>query len=296
MNLGSKNFMMLFLQLLLIVFISMLFSLLISAGIMALFDSNNMVVMKSVQGIVQIFTFMLPAIFFLKINKVEIKSFLGFDVKLPWKITLLSFLLFAAVIPMVDWLMIVNDGFVFPEWMSGFEARMQSMQKMNEELIIKFLSVNNIGALLFNIFIIALIPAIGEELIFRGVLQKLLVNKMRSAHLAIIITSVIFSALHFEFYAFLPRIILGMVLGYTFYYTGNIIIPMLIHFINNAVSVVTYYYHFNYINNGEPLDTLNTSSYSNIYYALISLAVSAVILYLIIRQFKNNNQTKILDE
>jgi membrane protease YdiL (CAAX protease family) len=261
---------------------------LISGGIMFLFDSSNLNVMKIIQGFSQIFTFMLPPIIFLKINKVNIKDFLGVNIKLSWKIILLSIILLFAALPFTDWLILENGKLSLPDSMWKIEKWMQNSQQMSEEIMTKLLGVNNIGGLFFNILIIAIIPAIGEELLFRGVFQKMLVNNMRNHHLAIIIASIIFSAAHMEFYSFLPRVVLGMILGYTFYYSGNIIIPMIIHFVNNALSISTYYYYFNYINNGEPFDMNTPSEYTNVYIALISLFISIFILYLIKKQSDKN--------
>ncbi|MDL2242112.1 CPBP family intramembrane metalloprotease [Bacteroidales bacterium OttesenSCG-928-K03] len=242
--------------------------------------------MKIIQGITQIFTFMLPPFIFLKINKVDIKYFFGFNIKPSFIIILLSIILFLVAYPMIDWLLMQNSKMILPDWLSGVEEWMQRTQTMNEELMVRLLGVTNIGGLLLNILIIAIIPAIGEELLFRGILQKMLTNKIRNYHWAIIITSIIFSAVHMEFYSFLPRVILGMILGYTFYYTGNIIVPMVIHFVNNTISIVMYYYCFNYVFNGEIFDMNATSEYTNIYFALASLIVTGLVLFLIKRQSK----------
>ena len=102
------------------------------------------------------------------------------------------------------------------------------------------LNVDTIGGLLFNLLIIALIPAIGEELTFRGVLQQGLTRRM-NPHIAILLSSAIFSFIHFQFYGFLPRMFLGMLLGYLFYTSGSLWTSMLMHFINNGCAVVVYY-------------------------------------------------------
>lgn len=271
----------------LIMLISLLLALLVGAGVMLLFDKNNLNVLKIIQGISQIFTFMLPSFIFLKINKIEIKDFWGMNTSLSWKTILISIGLLAAAIPFIDWLVVVNSKLVLPEWMNGIDNWMRNKQVENEEIMTRLLSVNNIGGLLFNILIIAIIPAIGEEFLFRGVLQKMLVNKMRSHHWAIFITSIVFSAAHMEFYSFLPRVILGMILGYTFYYSGSIIVPIILHFLNNTFSITAFYYYYNYIYNGETFDINTSSEYTNIYIACISLAGSLLILYLLKRSITN---------
>ncbi|MFO8053840.1 MAG: CPBP family intramembrane glutamic endopeptidase, partial [Bacteroidales bacterium] len=90
-----------------------------------------------------------------------------------------------------------------------------------------------------------LLPAIGEELLFRGVLQQLLSKLFANVHLGILVTAILFSAIHMQFFGFLPRIVLGLVLGYAFYLSGNIWMPVVIHFVNNAFAVVIAHLYYN---------------------------------------------------
>lgn len=102
------------------------------------------------------------------------------------------------------------------------------------------LKADHLGGLLFNLLIIALIPAVGEELTFRGVLQQGLSRRM-NPHVAIILAAAIFSFIHFQFYGFLPRMFLGILLGYMFYVSGSLWTSILMHFVNNGTAVVLYY-------------------------------------------------------
>ena len=81
----------------------------------------------------------------------------------------------------------------------------------------------------------------GEELTFRGVLQQGLTRRMKSPHVAIILSAAIFSFIHFQFYGFLPRMFLGILLGYMFYITGSLWTSITMHFVNNGTAVVLYY-------------------------------------------------------
>ncbi len=115
------------------------------------------------------------------------------------------------------------------------------MEETTNTAISGILQTQSSWELLMNIIVICLIPALGEELIFRGLLQNRLSKFLNNPHIAIIITSIIFSAIHMQFQGFLPRMILGMVLGYMFYLTGNFWIAVIAHFINNAVQVIGFY-------------------------------------------------------
>ena len=101
----------------------------------------------------------------------------------------------------------------------------------------RFLQADNFGVLLINIALMALLPAMAEELSFRGTLQQILGNK----HIAIWVTAIIFSAIHMQFYGFIPRMLIGALLGYMFVWTGSLWIPVLMHFTNNGLAVLAFY-------------------------------------------------------
>ena len=133
----------------------------------------------------------------------------------------------------------------------------------------KMLNVDTIGGLLFNLVVIALIPAIGEELTFRGVLQQSLTRRM-NPHIAIILSAAIFSFIHFQFYGFLPRMFLGLLMGYMFYITNSLWTSMLMHFVNNGAAVVLYYLS----NKGVIEDAEHFGETSNVWIIVASAAVT----------------------
>lgn len=93
---------------------------------------------------------------------------------------------------------------------------------------------------LFNVFLIALVPAIGEELMFRGILQPLLIRTTRQKHFAIFSIAFLFAFIHFQFSDFIPRFVLGIVYGYIFYFTNNIKYTIILHFLNNFSALILY--------------------------------------------------------
>jgi len=150
--------------------------------------------------------------------------------------------------PLINLLTVWNAGMSLPESMQGLENSMRTMEDQATEMTELFLNVNSIGALLFNILLLAIIPALGEEFVFRGILQKQLQRWTKSGWAAILISAFVFSAFHMQFYGFVPRFILGILLGYVFLRSGKLWLSILIHFINNGMAVIMYYlYHNNYI-------------------------------------------------
>jgi uncharacterized protein len=141
-------------------------------------------------------------------------------------------------LPLVNWLVEVNMLVKFPPSLQGMEAWMKAQEESAAHLTEAFLSSNSIPGFLVNFFMIALIPAIGEEFVFRGVLLRLFREWTKNIHVSVIITALLFSFIHFQFYGFLPRFLMGVLLGYLMYWSGSIWVPVLAHFVNNATAVV----------------------------------------------------------
>lgn len=148
---------------------------------------------------------------------------------------------FIAGMPLINWIIELNQNINLPSFLSEFEFRIQDLESKYEGLTERLLITNNLGQYLFNILMIAALPAIGEELLFRGVFQKLFLEVSRNIHLSIIITAFIFSAVHGQFYGFIPRFLLGLFFGYLMVWSGNIWLSVIAHFINNAIAVTVYY-------------------------------------------------------
>ena len=141
------------------------------------------------------------------------------------------------------------------------------MEDMAAQMMELFVNTDSIVQLFINIFVIAIIPGFCEELMFRGWIQRSLI-KRNNPHVAIWVTAIIFSAIHFQFYGFIPRMILGAILGYAYYYTGTLWASIIMHALNNTVAVVMGFLQFNgYIS--EEIDSVVTM----IPYAVASLAV-----------------------
>ena len=135
-----------------------------------------------------------------------------------------------------------NEQMVLPEAFRDLETTMRTMEDAAMETTALILSVDTIGGLLLNLLVVALLAAVTEELFFRGVLQQLLREWFRSGHAAVWVAAAIFSLIHFQFYGFLPRMLLGALLGYLFLYSRNLWIPILFHFTNNATVILLHYF------------------------------------------------------
>ena len=118
---------------------------------------------------------------------------------------------------------------------------LKNLEDQTTQIMMVMLDMKTIGSLLLTIVMVGLLPGICEEFLFRGALQSQLAKAFKNVHVAIWTTAIIFSAIHFQFFGFLPRMLLGALFGYVLIYTGSIWMPVLAHFINNSVGVLGYY-------------------------------------------------------
>ena len=138
------------------------------------------------------------------------------------------------ITPFIGLLLEWNMMIPFPDWLLSSDGK-------SEAIVEAFLKMSTYWDLLFTLLVVAVVPAIGEELLFRGYLQQSFSKWLSNPHVAIIVTAVLFSAIHLHFQGFFPRFILGVLLGYLFYWSGSLWLPILAHFTNNAQAVIFSY-------------------------------------------------------
>ncbi len=248
------------------------------SGILAnVADPGNVGLLKFFQILQTLGMFILPPILLAYALDNKPYQFLSLD---KWP-TLLMFGVVVAVIlvsgPIIEWTSMLNQHLVLPSWMSSLENWMRSSEDQATEITKAFLATKSMGGLLGNLVIVAVLPALGEELLFRGLLQKLIKKMTGNSHAAIWITAALFSALHLQFFGFLPRLLLGALFGYLLEWSGMLWLPILAHFINNATGVITYFV------TGEGLepDQTKVSLFNNPQFFLA--IVSGVVVWLLLR-------------
>lgn len=220
-------------------------------------NRDGLVGMKWLQLLQSVATFLLPALAGAYLWSNTPMQWLHLDSKPSWQEALAAVVVMLLAIPGINLLSAWNQQMVLPEWMSGIEQWMRMQEDAAAQLTEQFLRVDTVGGLLVNIGLMALLPAVGEELTFRGVVQGMFT---RNRHVAIWATAAIFSFVHMQFYGFLPRMLLGAMFGYMLWWTGSLWVPMLMHFVNNCAAVVVAYLAYNHLEEGraEMLDTIGT--------------------------------------
>mgnify|MGYP003289079785 FL=1 len=230
----------------------------------------------------QIFTFVLPPIIYAMLIKENPKESLGIkNVSYHWFI--IGFVMMYAILPLNNVFAEWNAGLKLPESMSRIEELIKEMYESSAVVLEKLVNVNTFGGFVINLIMIAGLAALGEELLFRSIIQTSLIKICKNAHVGIIIASAIFSFIHFDFYAFIPRLVLGMLLGYMFYYSRSIWVSMFMHFVNNATAVVIYYLN----NIGVTNVDVETFGQTQLLPLLISIALMIILFRLAIKRMKN---------
>ncbi|MFM7813318.1 MAG: type II CAAX prenyl endopeptidase Rce1 family protein [Flavobacteriales bacterium] len=183
----------------------------------------------------------------------------------------MSPLLIISASGLIDWAAMLNEALI-PEgsWLeSVFKPQEQEATKLTERI----LHATDIPW--WTIYLsISIIPAICEEMFFRGLLQPLLSSIYRNHHIGIWITAGIFSLIHFQFYGFLPRLLLGALLGYLMVWSGSLWSSMFAHAVNNATAILV----FNAYGSTNPPDE---SWITSIYTSLGAMLLFGVITYLL---------------
>lgn len=161
---------------------------------------------------------------------------------MQWQTALWAMACIVTAMPAINMLCYLNEQMRLPEWLSGLEQLMRQQEDAARALTERFLQVDGLWQLLLTIVLMAVLPALGEELTFRGLIQGLLSrDSKRVPHVAIWVTAMLFSAVHFQFYGFVPRMLLGAMFGYAVFFSGSLWVPVLMHLTNNTLAVVTYY-------------------------------------------------------
>lgn len=185
-----------------------------------------------------------------------------------------------AALPMISLLAEWNKGMELPSFLASMEEMMRQMEESAMMLTERFLNTSSVGMMFVNLFVMALLPAICEEMMFRGWLQRVL-GKSVNYHTAIWVSAFVFSAIHFQFYGFIPRMLIGAALGYFYYYTGSLWAPIVVHFTNNAAAVVTSFLSYNGYTSVN-FDLLGTGD--TWYLSVASLALCLALLFMLKRR------------
>ena len=197
-----------------------------------------------IQGIVSLGMFIIsPLLFMYFIDKSNLYNFLSSLAPRPLFLVpmVITIILVIVLMPLNSAIIEWNANVKFPEILSSFEQWAAEKELMLKELTNLITDFTSFPQFLLGVLVIAIIPAVGEELVFRGLVQNKLFQVTKNRHIAIWISAFLFSAIHIQFYGFFPRMLLGIIFGYLYLWSGNLLIPIIAHFINNCFTAVIIY-------------------------------------------------------
>lgn len=251
----------------------------------------NIKVLKMVQTVSAIGTFIVPPFILAWLFHHKPFSYLSIDKNPTLGQGLLITSLFLIAVPFINYLGELNSHFHLPAALKAMEDWMKASEEQAARITEAFLIMNSPGDVVVNIFMVALIPAIGEELLFRGIIQNIFSRWLKNHHAAVWLTAILFSAMHMQFYGFIPRLMLGVMLGYLLVWSGNLWWPIIAHFINNAAAVIFTYLYQNKFSTLDP-DQIGIGEGQTMLLTL-SIGTTAFLIYVL---YKEGLKKRLLSE
>ena len=201
------------------------------------FDPENIAMinaMKSMQFFNAIGTFILPPLAFIHLRGKDAVSYFRLKSNLGFRTILVLLLMAWAMIPLANYLGVLNEALPIPESLNFLKLAEEQTLLLTEQ----FLQMDTVLDLIAMLILMGVVAAIGEELLFRGVLQNLLKEWSGSKHLAVWLSAFLFSVIHLQYHAILPRFVLGGFIGYVYLHSGSLRAPILLHFLYNSTLVI----------------------------------------------------------
>ncbi len=222
-----------------------------------------------------LFQLILPAIVTAVVVTRQPADFLAVNRKVNFPVLALAVAALIAATPAMNYIIALNQSMTFPESLSWLEQSMKSMEENAARSISLLQGGSTVGDLIMSVLIIGCLAGFGEELFFRGTFMRLLTTGRVNPHVAIWTVAIVFSAIHLQFYGFVPRTLLGAYFGYILYWSRCLWIPVIVHAVNNILYIV-----FQWISDGDE-NNVAASLGSNGEFLSIAVSVSLTALLLV---------------
>ena len=257
----------------------------IAAGSVLFFEQPlSVTALKWVQFFQSTAMFLLPPLCMAYLWSQEPMKWLKVSEFQSFKFSGIAILLMLVALPAINLLSYWNQQMSLPAFLEPLEQWMKTSEESAKVLTEQFMQATTFGGLIINILLMAVLPALGEELTFRGVLQRLFQGSKvsefqgsRVPHLAIWCSAILFSAIHLQFYGFIPRMLMGALFGYMLVWTGSLWIPILMHFTNNAMAVLLYFVSLRVGWDMEKMDAIGTND--TLWLGVVSMVITIVGVY-----------------
>lgn len=232
-----------------------------------------------------LFVFILPALMLGLLVAGRPMRFLGLS-KAPSLLGALGIIvILVAATPALNWTVEWNASMTLPDSLKPLEDWMRMQEEAAQRTTDALMSSTSIWGMLATVATVGIVTGLGEETFFRGALQRVFKEGMRNSHLAVWIAAFVFSALHFQFYGFVPRMLLGAIFGYAYLWSGSLWVPVIAHAYNNSsVVVVTWMQNAGMVS----ADASEVGASSP--WLAVSSAVLAIVLMLAYRKLLENGR------
>ena len=207
----------------------------IKTGLSGEADSRNGLLLISV--IQAVILFIIPSFICARLISAKPFDYLCLNKAPGWLPVLGVIFAYLIALPALNQIIYWNANIAFPDSLESWGATLKDMEDSANEMSQSMMNVTSVGGLIVNLLVIALITAFSEELFFRGTLQRTAASNGMN-YTAIWVVALLFSAMHFQIFGFIPRLLLGAWFGYLFFWTRSVYVPVIAHFINNGVVVV----------------------------------------------------------
>ena len=223
---------------LLLLLCMMLLGVIITSLLLLLVPDSNLFAMLTLQDIL---AFILPAIVTMAVLYRRPLHAMCLD-KAPSLSAIAIVIVFYIIsLPAMNWLVELNKAMSLPSWMAGIEQAMRASEDSAAEITREILDINSVWQFIVCVFVVGVMAGLSEEMLFRGAMLRTMQDSRLGKHAVVWITAILFSALHLQFYGFVPRMLLGVWLGYLLVWTGSLWVPIIAHALNNSTVVLMSY-------------------------------------------------------
>ncbi len=205
-------------------------------------DEGNRMVLFVLQGILSLGLFVIVPLFYARVN-LNLYPGVFFRFSNQGLLYALVFVTLFCFMAVNAWIVEWNESWVLPQGLKSIEQALQGKEQELARLTEFLLGFDSTWQFFVALIVIAVLPGVGEELVFRGLIQNLFFKGFKNAHVAIWVAAFLFSAIHLQFYGLIPRMLLGAFFGYIYFWTGRLSLAMFAHFLNNAISLLLVFFY-----------------------------------------------------
>lgn len=267
-----------------------LMTVLMSLGMLDLTSRTHLLWVTVLQDVL---AFIVPALALAVILWQRPCAALRLDAAPAWMALLAVVVMQVISLPAMNWLVDWNANLTLPA------ALEQTLRPMEESAAVQtrlLLHADSVWQMLAGVLVIGFMAALSEELLFRGAVQGTWMDYSGHRHIAVWAVAILFSAIHLQFYGFVPRMLLGVWLGYLLVWTRSLWVPVFAHFLNNSIVVVASYLSPTDDGSSNPIDNIGLPAPGELpWLAILSAVATVAFIVMAAKYFSAKNDDDLID-